>query len=160
MEIFKTVQSLTEICDLQAKRLKKALFHLNHLIPFKSTQLSSLSDNELSYLDMLSTRFAKLQDLLGAKIFPTLLRLMQEYDDKDSGLDRLHKLEKLGILPSAQEWITMRELRNYVTHDYPDDPELMANNLNKIVQYANTILPFWEAIKIKINNITKDAQNG
>ena len=46
-----------------------------------------------------------------------------------TNLDRLNRLEKIGFLPSAEAWIKMREFRNLITHEYPDNPELMCNSM-------------------------------
>jgi hypothetical protein len=139
--------SLVAISDIHANRLEKALAHTTHLLPFNPTCLQRLTDDELGYLEMLTSRFAKLQDSLGAKIFPLLLQLLQESRSDESALDRLYKLEKLGILPSANNWIAMRELRNAITHEYPDNPELMAANLNKTAECARQLLAFWQTLK-------------
>ena len=36
------------------------------------------------------------------------------------------------MTPSAEEWIGLRDLRNNAMHEYPDEPEVNAENLNKI----------------------------
>ena len=153
MKTPEVMQSLIEIGDIHADRLEKALRHISHLLPFQPSRINKFADDELSYVDMMTSRFAKLQDILGAKIFPLLLQLLQEGRSDDSGLDRLHKLEKLGILPSALNWIMMRELRNHITHEYPDNPELMASNLNKTVEYAQNLIVFWQGLKTTIKAI-------
>lgn len=150
MNIFDSLQSFIETGDIHAGRLDVALQHISHLLPFQPSGLQKFTADELGHLEMMTSRFAKLQDLLGAKIFPLLLEALQEGRSEDSALDRLHKLEKLGILPSTHEWIMMRELRNHVTHEYPDNPALMAANLNKIVTYAKNLLAFWAKLKAKI----------
>ena len=153
MKIPEVMQSFIEIGDIHADRLEKALRHISHRVPFQALDMNKFADDELSYMEMMTSRFAKLQDILGAKVFPLLLQHLQESRSDDSGLDRLHKLEKLGILPSAQEWIMMRELRNHITHEYPDNPELMASNLNKTVEYAKKFMLFWQQLKATIKAI-------
>ena len=150
MTISEMMQSLITIADLHADRLKKAMEHIAHLVPFQPTTVQNFSDNELSYVDMMTSRFTKLQDILGSKIFPLFLQCLQESKDGESFLDRLHKLEKLGILPSSKEWVAMRELRNHFTHEYPDNPGLMASNLNKAVESAHYLIAFWNKFKDEI----------
>jgi hypothetical protein len=35
-------------------------------------------------------------------------------------LDRFNRLEQLGWLPSADEWLELRRMRNEFAHDYPE----------------------------------------
>ena len=35
-------------------------------------------------------------------------------------LDRFNRLEQLGWLPSADEWLELRRIRNEFAHDYPE----------------------------------------
>lgn len=37
-------------------------------------------------------------------------------------LQRYNRLEQLGWLPSVQDWLELRQIRNEFTHDYPDTP--------------------------------------
>ena len=41
-----------------------------------------------------------------------------ELQDEGSGIDRLNRMEKRGVIPSAREWRSLRELRNSIVHDY------------------------------------------
>jgi hypothetical protein len=153
MSKLQTLMSSIEIGDTHADRLEKALIHLQHLFPFTPDTWQNLQDEELGYLELLTGRYAKLQDLIGSKIFPLILAMLQEETEGLSFLDILNKLEKLTIVPTAQWWISMRELRNHITHEYPDNPKLMASNLNKAVESSKTLLRFWHNLKLKINNI-------
>jgi hypothetical protein len=150
MKNFDSLRSLVTIADVHVNRLEIALHHNAHLLPFQPAQLQSLTDAELGYLEMLTARFAKLQDFLNAKVFPAYLELVGVGQDQDSGIDRLHKLEKLGLLSDSKEWVAMRMLRNHITHEYPDNPELMASNLNQTVAYTKNLIIFWHHLKPKI----------
>src|SRR5207302_7223621 len=137
------------VCDLHVDRIEKALHHLKHLMPFQEDKIESLKDNELAYLELLTNRFARLQDTLGAKIFPLFLRIIDESRPEDTAIDRLHKLEKFGIL-NAKEWAQMRDLRNHITHEYPDSPKVTVTNLNKVTTYAHHLIVFWRGLKNRI----------
>ncbi len=41
-----------------------------------------------------------------------------------SMIDRLNRLEQLGWIPLADEWLELRRIRNEFAHDYPENPEL------------------------------------
>jgi len=151
------MQTTIEICDIHAERLKKAREHLKPILPFKPEQISHFSDEQLGFLELLTSRFTKLQDIIGAKIFPLALDLLQENTSRQSFLDVLHKLEKLELLPSAKEWMVLREIRNHLTHEYPDNPQLMANNLNKVIEHTEFLLGYWQNLKLQLAKILKSA---
>lgn len=139
-----------KIADIHARRISMSLKHFANILPFDENKINNLSDDDLGYLELLVNRFAKLQDLLGSKIFPLLLQKLQEDSENFSLLDRLNKLEKLQLLPSAHDWVKMRELRNHVTHEYPDSPNIMVKNLNYAVKYAKQLLSYWDFLKDKL----------
>lgn len=39
-------------------------------------------------------------------------------------IDRLNRLEQIGWLPLADEWLELRRIRNEFAHDHPENPEL------------------------------------
>jgi len=78
-------------------------------------------------LDAFVARFARLQDTVGDKLIPALLRYVGE--DTCPAADNLSKAEKFGWVFSAQEWAIIRRLRNQMIHDYIEDPEVLADAL-------------------------------
>lgn len=94
---------------------------------------------------MLTTRFGKLHDILGAKIFPLILDILCENDI--SMRDRLNKLEKIGIIDDASWWMELREIRNQLTHDYPDSYDLLATHFNRMMPYISRLMIAWQNIK-------------
>lgn len=79
----------------------------------------SLKAEERAIIEAYLKRFASIQDFLGAKIFPLLLEIRGFGTDKMSEI--LEKMEKEGIIDSLDQWIELREVRNELEHDYPDD---------------------------------------
>ena len=71
---------------------------------------------------------------------------MESFENKPFR-DILDALEKKEILSSAQWWIDMREIRNHVAHEYPDNPELMCKNLNDAIIAAGELLEYWTFLK-------------
>jgi uncharacterized protein with HEPN domain len=39
-----------------------------------------------------------------------------------AAIDNLDRAERLGLLISVDEWMTMRNLRNQIVHEYIEDP--------------------------------------
>jgi len=114
--------------------------------------LGALSDTELAVLDQFSTRFAKLQDAMGAKLFPAVLELTKEPGQLTVFIDKLNRLEKLGAIESVDQWLKLREMRNEFAHDYPDDMELQSATLNKAYKLASELLAVMRRIETFASN--------
>lgn len=96
---------------------------------FTAAQAAQLESNpELAErLDAFVGRFARLQDTLGDKLLPALLTAMGE--KASSVIDNLDRAERLGWLKSVDEWLTIRELRNQMIHEYIEDPVVLSSAL-------------------------------
>lgn len=146
MNCFERLKYEREICCKHETRLQFALTRTQHLYPFTLEQIEHLNEEDLGILDSLLIRFSKLQDTLGEKVFPLLLEYLGERVDSMSFIDKLNKLEKLEILPSAQWWKKLRVIRNSLTHEYPDAPEFMAKILNETVGESKKLIEFWHTL--------------
>ncbi len=118
----------------QAQRHHHHMFHaldaLESLLPLDEQRFVAMTDDEVQDVDQFVFRFSKLQDVIGARVFPALLDYLEEPYRERPMLDKLNRLEQLGYLTSVDEWQYFREIRNRFTHDYPDDAERNAVNLN------------------------------
>ncbi|MGZ8189998.1 MAG: hypothetical protein ACXWTS_02065 [Methylococcaceae bacterium] len=141
------IDEIMKICDRHADRLNWAMTQLQAHLPFSEHTLSKLNDVDIAILDQFSTRFGKLQDLMGAKLFPAVLELTKEPGELKAFIDKLYQLEKIGAIESAEDWLLMREARNIFSHDYPDDQELQAALLNKLYEMATRLLAVLSGIK-------------
>lgn len=72
-------------------------------------------------------RFGRLQDTVGDKLLPVLLTALGE--KPSAAIDNLDRAERLGLLTSADEWMTMRNLRNQMVHEYVEDPVVLSSAL-------------------------------
>ena len=142
------ISDYLKVADIHAARLKGALTHFENLMPLSVEKLSKLPLDQVAFLDMMTMRFGKLQDIIGAKIFSLVLDLLGE--DAASFIDKLNKLERLGYIDNANWWMDLREIRNQVMHDYPDDYEAIISHLSMLTLKANELLLFWEQLKNKI----------
>jgi len=100
-----------------AKNLRLSKQRLSTHTPFIKLNLND--EDILDRLDAFRARFTDLQDILGRKVFGTILLL--ELEEKGSMIDILNQMEKRRIIADVAEWIEVRELRNKFTHDYPED---------------------------------------
>jgi uncharacterized protein YutE (UPF0331/DUF86 family) len=83
---------------------------------FRDRLGSELSVGERESCEALTARFARLSDLLLQRVFRTIDQI--ELVDEGSALDRLQRMEKRGVIPSAERWRELRTLRNAIVHDY------------------------------------------
>jgi hypothetical protein len=73
------------------------------------------------------SRFGRLQDHLGEKLFPRFAALVGE--SNKTLLDSLATAERMDMLPSADAFIAARKLRNALVHEYMHDSELFLESL-------------------------------
>ena len=92
-------------------------------------------------------RFTKLQDALGAKLFPAITAVLREDATSLTVFDMLAELEKAGALPSADTWLALRETRNQLAHDYEDDPQEGSAYLNSVFDAVGSLLSAEEAVR-------------
>ncbi len=71
---------------------------------------------ELIHLEALTSRFARLSDLLIRKIFRLINQL--DYEPQETVRDSINRAEKLGIIESAEIFSKIRETRNAIAHEY------------------------------------------
>lgn len=67
-------------------------------------------------VDAFVSRFSRLQDTLGDKLLPALLRYAGEVPR--TAMENLDRGEKLGWIESSDAWLAVRRLRNRMVHEY------------------------------------------
>jgi hypothetical protein len=72
-------------------------------------------------------RFGRLQDTVGDKLLPLILSALGE--KPSATIDNLDRAERLGLLKSTDEWMTMRNLRNQMVHEYVEDSTILFSAL-------------------------------
>ena len=120
---------------------------LQAVLPLNAGRLRGLDDAQVAVVDQFVGRFAKLQDAMGAKLLPMVLELTKEQGELEAYLDKLNRLEKIGALPSVDEWLELREMRNAFAHDYPEDSELQAAVLNRAFVAADRMVEILRHVK-------------
>lgn len=143
-----------EICHVHLDRIETALKNIQHLLPFAAEKIEKLDSTELAFLELFTNRLSKLQDTLGAKVFPLFLDYLGESSPQDTLLDRLNKLEKFKIIESATDWKNLRDLRNSLSHDYPDSPAYVADTLNKALKAFGNLKSLLAVIENKLAKVS------
>jgi uncharacterized protein with HEPN domain len=82
-------------------------------------------------------RFGRLQDTLGDKLLPTLLKALGE--KTGAVIDNLDRAERLGFISSVDDWLTIRKLRNQMVHDYIEDLVVLTDALTTGHSYVSQL---------------------
>jgi len=146
----KWIAALDE-CDAHIVRIQHALDHLADKLPLTKEIYDYLDDRDIAYIDQIVFRFSKLQDTMGKKIFPLGLVLLGEDVQGLPFIDLLNKLEALGMLPSSSKWMEWREMRNDLTHEYPDVVEDRIDALNNLQNILAEMLNVYANIRKFVN---------
>jgi hypothetical protein len=93
---------------------------------------ASYTLEELEHFESLTSRFARLSDLLIQKLF----RLIDQLDLDEFGTirDRINRAEKKGLIAAADKFIEIRELRNQLAHEY--NPNAMLTIFTEVLHYC------------------------
>jgi uncharacterized protein YutE (UPF0331/DUF86 family) len=105
---------------------------------------SVLSEEQLIELDALTSRFARLSDLLIQKIFKTIERL--DLETPGTVRDRILQAEKKGLIDNANILFEIREVRNSIAHDYEGD--LFKDIVSFAFKNAPVLIDTLEKVKI------------
>jgi len=110
---------------------------------------NTLKPEKRAILDAYLKRFASIQDFLGAKIFSLLLEVAGINNTKMSEV--LSNIEKENIIDSLENWVELRDIRNELEHDYPeelqealDDLKYCIDNFEKLESYYLNALNFFK----------------
>lgn len=118
-ELNDSIKQTFEICALHLKRMEFAKSKVQALIPINRDNYYSMDDETIGFLDQYIFRFSKLQDTMGARLFPLTLEALAEPVTDKAFIDILNRLEKLEIIDSAFSWVQLRKIRNDIAHEYP-----------------------------------------
>lgn len=91
---------------------------------------------KLDSLEALTSRFARLSDIIIQKMF----RLIEIIDLESQGTvrDRINSAEKKGIINSADLFIEIRILRNEIAHEY--QTSTIMDIFEKVLEYTPALL--------------------
>lgn len=141
------LQKYFDECDKHLQRIEEAYEDIAPILPITASSYKTLGKREVQALDQYLYRFSKLQDTLGDKIFRALIKKYEQNDEVLAFMDVLNKLEKIGFLDSAKEWITLRKIRNEISHQYDDEPKEAAQAINAILSQKKALKAIYANVK-------------
>ena len=106
------------------------------------------TSEQMERLESLTSRFARLSDLLTQKV----MRIVDQLELTPDGtlLDRIHRAEKRGWVDSATDLVRIRELRNLIAHEYA------ADKLDELHQAIFALTPQLLAIIPEVRKYAED----
>lgn len=120
-------------------RCRKQADHLEYSLQ-RARDAKPLPDEErLERYEALTSRFARLQDMLVAP-FKTIALLEFEPDKAERIPDLLSLMEKLTILTRARDWLEIRRTRNAIAHEYSECPERMAELVDRVRRQSRILI--------------------
>lgn len=138
--------------------IKKEIKHLNYsakklfATEFNIKRAESLAhdDGLAEQLEAFTSRFCRLQDTIGDKLLPVWLSVLNERTK--TTIDNLDKAEKIGVLPSVELWLELRQIRNQMVHEYIEDLTILTNAVQTSYQQLDFIINVAEAIISDLEN--------
>ena len=103
-------------------------------LPLTESEYVDLKESNIYILDSVAFRFAKIQAIIGEKLFKEILNFMQIDINNKTFPEILVLLEREGILDSINDWKELREIRNSLAHDYPDEIDEVIDTINYIFE--------------------------
>lgn len=145
------INAILRECAIHSERLESARTKCGAFFPLDATSYPELTADQIEHIDQLVYRFTKLQDALGAKLFPGIASALREDAEALSVMDTLALLEKVGAISDAGKWIQLRETRNELAHDYVDDPEQGSAQLNALYEAVAEL----EAVRVQADSFAR-----
>ena|SRR3989338_2359087 len=139
---------VVSVCFAYVKKLLWSKKRLAKLFPLTKRKITSLTEEQDNDIESFLSRFSKLQDFAGAKLFPMLLYVFAPSQlEKLTFIDQLNLLEKLNLIPSRQDWEALRKIRNKLAHEYPEERSLHMDELNEAYSAIDKLFSFFEFVK-------------
>jgi hypothetical protein len=96
-------------------------------------------------LEAFVSRFGRLQDTLAGKLLPRWLSVLAEIPG--SQIEVLQRAERLQIISNVDAWLEARQLRNYLIHEYMNDPAQFAERLLLAEKYSLMLMETYNRIR-------------
>jgi len=133
------LQHIHALCQTHGQALQEALQDMK-VRALSLDDYQSLTKEDRRLLDQFAYRYTRLQDDMGARLMPAVLKVLGEDIASMSAIDRFSRLEQIGWLASADDWLALRQVRNQFSHDYPDSASERYERLQAATRAAQQLL--------------------
>ncbi len=138
------IEVTASVADRLAYSIKKA--RRLDLAPLRMDKLAALSDDEMEVLDAYLFRYGSLVSNIQDALFKSIGELEQEQVSTMSNRDKTNLMERLGALPSAEEFSSLAVLRNRLMHDYPEEMQKHLDRINFITSESPRLVEIFLGI--------------
>jgi hypothetical protein len=144
------LQFLTRVVRKECRHLADTDQRLFEASSFTVAQAALLDENpdQAERVEAFVGRFGRLQDTVGDKLLPLLLQALGE--KSAAVVDNLDRAERLELIRSADEWMTMRSLRNQMIHEYVEDLTVLVSALQTGHAFVPTLIAVAEKMITEI----------
>jgi hypothetical protein len=118
------------------------------LAPLSMEKLALLNDGEMEVMDAYIFRYGSLVSNIQGAIFKSIGEVEQEPVLTMSNRDKTNLMERLGALPSADEFSSLVVVRNKLMHDYPEEMQKHLDRMNFISSEASRLVEVFLGIEI------------
>lgn len=146
---------LRRVIDKEIKHLEyadKQVF--NGLLTYETVENLDNTPELAMKVEAFVSRFCRLQDTLGDKLLPALLKVLGEPDR--ALLINLEKAEKYGWLGSSEQWIALRQLRNQMIHEYIEDTQTLFDALSTAHIHKTVLEQFAEMLEKQVRELLEE----
>jgi hypothetical protein len=124
-----------------AARLRAALVMLEPYRPFDAASVEAVENADPLLTDAFLKRFENLVNQLQDQLWRRVAVEIGLRDPAEmSRRDLVDLMERLGLVPSADDFVDVVRTRNRLAHTYPDDPARQAARLNEACDRSATLL--------------------
>lgn len=130
------------------RRLNLSLQRDASLFPLEPTSFDD--EAALLAIDAFLQRFQQVVDLTLRKLFPKLVAALKLREERVALRPVLDRLEREGLIESADWCSELNELRNRLVHEYAMSPEQRATELNTAWRYAPKLVEQLASIRLHL----------
>lgn len=121
------------------------------IFPIDVEKFNNLKEEEFLFIELLVNRFSKLQDFIGTKLIDSFFEIKAEIVSNMTMIDKINRLERLGVIKHTSLWVQMIEARNHLVHEYPNHPEITIRYINQVFELSSELLHMLDSIKINLS---------
>jgi hypothetical protein len=147
----KLLQTLEE-CNKHIKRMLYAYHKMATVMLLDALKYDDLTEEQVENIDQFIFRFSKLQDAMGERLFRGVLVCLGEDVKNKPFFDLLNRLEQLNVIKDKEEWLLLRKLRNDLAHEYLNDSEINALNINIVYENTQRLYDIFMRVKMYIDD--------
>ena len=139
---------------LEAKKHIELIEESLSVLTLPIKEYKDLTQLQRFALNALIFRFSKLQDLIGSKTFRNYLDFSGFSLSDKTFFDILKEIEKESIV-DIDTWDELRELRNKIAHDYPQEMDEMLESINLFIKKSADLIVIAKKLERKFHEIKR-----